>query len=231
MYFLVFHGKERYDDLHHDHDHDHDHDHADHEHHGLAKGEKPHESPWVVTVPLVLLAIPSVFIGLYTIQPMLFGKFFEGVIYVAPNHDSLAGLREYFTNWAGMAIHGFQTVPFWLAAAGVALAWFFYMKRPDIPAAIKQRFGFIYRLLDNKYYLDTFNEWAFAGGARKLGSALWKFGDVTIIDGIMVNGTAKVIGWFSGVARVVQSGYLYTYAFWMIFGVFVLLSLVFLKIQ
>jgi NADH-quinone oxidoreductase subunit L len=227
MYFLVFHGKERYDDLHHDHDHDH----ADHEHHGLAKGEKPHESPWVVTVPLVLLAIPSVFIGLYTIQPMLFGKFFEGVIYVAPNHDSLAGLREYFTNWAGMAIHGFQTVPFWLAAAGVALAWFFYMKRPDIPAAIKQRFGFIYRLLDNKYYLDTFNEWAFAGGARKLGSALWKFGDVTIIDGIMVNGTAKVIGWFSGVARVVQSGYLYTYAFWMIFGVFVLLSLVFLKIQ
>jgi NADH-quinone oxidoreductase subunit L len=156
MYFLVFHGKERYDDLHRDHDHDHDH--ADHEHHGLAKGEKPHESPWVVTVPLVLLAIPSVFIGLYTIQPMLFGKFFEGVIYVAPNHDSLAGLREHFTNWAGMAIHGFQTVPFWFAAAGVALAWFFYMKRPDIPAAIKQRFGFIYRLLDNKYYLDKLYE-------------------------------------------------------------------------
>jgi NADH-quinone oxidoreductase subunit L len=233
MYFLVFHGKERYDEMHHQHHDGHDnHAHDDaHEHHGLARGEKPHESPWVVTVPLVLLAIPSVFIGLYTIQPMLFGEFFKGVITIYPTHDSLAGLREHFTSWAGMAIHGFQTVPFWLAAAGVALAWFFYMKRPDIPAAIKQRFGFIYRLLDNKYYLDTFNEWAFAGGARKLGSVLWKFGDVTIIDGIMVNGTAKLIGWFSGVARVVQSGYLYTYAFWMILGVFVLLSLVFLKIQ
>jgi NADH-quinone oxidoreductase subunit L len=232
MYFLVFHGKERYDEMHHQHHDGHDDHHDDaHEHHGLAKGDKPHESPWVVTVPLVLLAMPSVLIGLYTIQPMLFGKFFEGVIYIAPNHDSLAGLREHFTNWAGMAIHGFQTLPFWLAAAGVALAWFFYMKRPDIPAAIKQKFSAVHALLENKYYLDTFNEWAFAGGARKLGSALWKFGDVTIIDGIMVNGTAKVIGWFSGVARVVQSGYLYTYAFWMILGVFVLLSLVFLKIQ
>jgi NADH-quinone oxidoreductase subunit L len=235
MYFLVFHGKERYDDMHADaHGHDGQNgndDHADHEHHGLAKGEKPHESPWVVTVPLVLLAIPSVVIGLIAIQPMLFGDFFKGAITIYPTHDSLAGLREHFTDWMGMAVHGLQTVPFWLAVAGVALAWFFYMKRPDIPAAIKARFGFIYRLLDNKYYLDQFNETVFAGGARKLGHALWKFGDVTIIDGIMVNGTAKVIGWFSGVARQVQSGYLYTYAFWMILGVFVLLSMVFLKIQ
>jgi NADH-quinone oxidoreductase subunit L len=230
MYFLVFHGKERYDDMHHDHHGDDGH--ASHDaHHGLAKGDKPHESPWVVTVPLVMLAIPSVFIGLYTIEPMLFGKFFEGVIFVSPNHDSLAGLREGFHGWVGMATHGLMTLPFWLAVSGVAVAWFFYMKRPDIPAAIKQKFSAINTLLENKYYLDQFNETVFAGGARKLGSALWKFGDVTIIDGIMVNGTAKVIGWFSGVARVVQSGYLYTYAFWMILGVFILLSMVFLKIQ
>jgi len=226
MYFMVFHGKERYEDQPH-----HDHRGDDHAHHGLGHGEKPHESPWVVTVPLVMLAIPSVFIGLYTIEPMLFGEFFKGVIAVAPNHDSLAGLREHFTGWAGMALHGLQTLPFWLAVAGVATAWYFYMKRPDIPASIQQKFSWIYKLLDNKYYLDQFNEWAFAGGARKLGNALWKFGDVTIIDGIMVNGTAKVIGWFAGVARVVQSGYLYTYAFWMILGVFVLLSMVFLKLQ
>ncbi len=226
MYFLVFHGKERYDDIHHEQHAGDEH----HEHHGLAKGDKPHESPWVVTVPLVMLAIPSVFIGLYTIEPMLFGKFFEGVIFVAPNHDSLAGLREEFHGWVGMATHGLMTLPFWLAVSGVGVAWFFYMKRPDIPAAIKQKFSAINTLLENKYYLDQFNETVFAGGARKLGSALWKFGDVTIIDGIMVNGTAKVIGWFSGVARVVQSGYLYTYAFWMILGVFILLSMVFLKL-
>ena len=227
MYFLVFHGKERYEEQPHDDHHAAD----DHGHHGLGHGERPHESPWVVTVPLVMLAIPSVFIGLYTIEPMLFGEFFKGVIAVAPNHDSLAGLREHFTGWAGMALHGLQTLPFWLAVAGVATAWVFYMKRPDIPAAIQRKFSWAYKLLDNKYYLDQFNEWAFAGGARKVGNALWKFGDVTIIDGIMVNGTARVIGWFAGAARVVQSGYLYTYAFWMILGVFVLLSMVFLKIQ
>ncbi len=228
MYFMVFHGKERFDDVHHAHDHDAHGD--DHEHHGLAKGDKPHESPWVVTVPLIMLAIPSVFIGLYTIEPMLFGNFFKGVIAVAPNHDSLAALRSHFTGWAGMALHGLQTLPFWLAVAGVTLAWYFYMKRPDIPAAIQQKFSVIHALLDNKYYLDRFNEWAFAGGARKIGNALWKFGDVTIIDGIMVDGTAKVIGWFAGAARVIQSGYLYTYAFWMILGVFGLLSIVFVKL-
>jgi NADH-quinone oxidoreductase subunit L len=129
-----------------------------------------------------------------------------------------------------MALHGFQTLPFWMAFAGVALAWFFYMKRPDIPAAIQKKFSAINTLLENKYYLDQFNETVFAGGAKKLGYALWKFGDVTIIDGIMVNGTAKAIGWFSGVARQIQTGYLYSYAFWMILGVFGLLTIVFLKL-
>ena len=226
MYFMVFHGKERYHEQPHDPHHD-----DDHAHHGLAKGEKPHESPWVVWIPLVLLAIPSVLIGLLTIQPMLFGDFFKGVIVVYPTHDSLAGLREHFTTWAGMAMHGFQTVPFWMALAGVALAWFFYMKRPDIPATIQKKFSGINTLLENKYYLDQFNETVFAGGARKLGYALWKFGDVTIIDGIMVNGTAKVIGWSAGVARHIQTGYLYTYAFWMILGVFGLLTIVFLQLD
>ncbi len=231
MVFMVFHGKERYDESHDAH-HAHDDDHGAHddEHHGLAKGEKPHESPWVVWVPLVLLAIPSAFIGLYTIEPMLFGDFFKGAITIAPTHEALSELRAHFDGWGHMALHGLQTVPFWLAFAGVATAWFFYLKRPDIPAAIKQRFSAIYTLLDNKYYLDQFNEAVFAGGARKLGAGLWKFGDVTIIDGIMVNGTAKVIGWFSGVARQVQTGYLYTYAFWMILGVFGLLTMVFLKL-
>lgn len=172
MYFMVFHGKERYDDLHKAH-HAHDDDHGDDHHHGLAKGEKPHETPWVVWMPLVLLAIPSVFIGLIAIQPMLFGDFFKGVIVVYPTHDSLAGLRSHFTTWAGMAVHGFQTIPFWFAVAGVTLAWYFYIKRPDIPAAIKQKFSAIHTLLENKYYLDSFNEWAFAGGARKLGAGLW----------------------------------------------------------
>jgi NADH-quinone oxidoreductase subunit L len=222
MYFMVFHGKERYDDMHHAHD--------DHEHHGLAKGDKPHESPWVVWVPLVLLAIPSVVIGFIAIEPMLFGKFFKDVIIIYPTHDSLAGLREHFHSAAGMALHGLQTVPFWLAVAGVVTAWFFYLKRPDIPAAIKHKFSAINTLLENKYYLDQFNETVFAGGARKLGYALWKFGDVTIIDGIMVNGTAKVIGWFSGVARNIQTGYLYSYAFWMILGVFGLLTIVFVRL-
>ncbi|MFO0325507.1 MAG: NADH-quinone oxidoreductase subunit L [Burkholderiales bacterium] len=223
MYFMVFHGKERYEDMPHD-----DHAHGD-EHHGLGHVEKPHESPWVVWVPLVLLAIPSVVIGAIAIEPMLFGTFFKDVIYVAPEHYSLGHVREILTSWSGMALHGFMTLPFWLAVSGVALAWFFYLKRPDIPAAIQQRFSWVHKLLENKYYLDIFNEWAFAGGARKLGGALWKFGDVTIIDGIMVNGTARVIGWFSGVSRHIQSGFLYTYAFWMMLGVFGLLTILFVK--
>ncbi|MEI6737586.1 MAG: NADH-quinone oxidoreductase subunit L, partial [Pseudomonadota bacterium] len=140
MYFMVFHGKERYDEI------PHDEHHGDQHHHGLAKGDKPHESPWVVWVPLALLAIPSVLIGLYTIQPMLFGDFFKGAIITYPAHDSLAGLREEFHGWASMALHGLQALPFWLAAAGVALAWFFYLKRPDIPAMIKRKFSVLHTL-------------------------------------------------------------------------------------
>ncbi len=234
MYFMVFHGKERYYDQHAQHakhtSHTDDAHADDHAHHGLKPGQKPHESPWVVTLPLVLLAIPSVFIGLLAIQPMLFGDFFKSAIVVAPTHDSLAGLRAHFQGWAGMALHALQTIPFWLAVAGVAAAWLCYMKRPDIPAWFQRRFAPLYTLLDNKYYFDKFNEVFFAGGARALGRGLWKFGDIAVIDGL-VNGLARLVGWFSGRLRTVQTGYVYTYAFTMILGVFALLTALFVKLH
>jgi len=229
MYFLVFHGDERFgkahDHAHHDHhgDHDDEEPSADH-HHGLAPGQKPHESPWVVTLPLVLLAVPSVLIGFFTIDPMLFGEWFKGVILVGDNH---VGLRELAANYhgpVGMAIHGLQTAPFWLAMGGVALAWFFYMKRPDIPAAIQRTFKPIHTLLENKYYFDRFNEIFFAAGARLLGRGLWKAGDQALIDGVAVNGSARLVGWVAQMSRLFQTGHLYQYAFMMIIGVFVLLT-------
>lgn len=222
LYFMVFWGAERYDQAPHDTHHD------DHAHHGPTK---PHESPWVVTLPLALLAIPSVFAGLLTIQPMLFGDFFQGAIVVSATHEGLAHLREHFHGASAMAAHALQTVPFWLAVLGVGAAWFCYMQRQTIPAWFQQRFSFLYTLLDNKYFFDRFNDWFFAAGARRLGAFLWRFGDVTIIDGLFVNGTARLIGWGSSVTRKLQSGYLYTYAFTMILGVFVLLTLVFLKLK
>jgi len=229
MYFLVFHGEERFgkahDHAHHDHhgDHDDEEPSADH-HHGLAPGQKPHESPWVVTLPLVLLAVPSVLIGFFTIDPMLFGEWFKGVIFVGDNH---VGLKEMAANYHGpfgMALHGLQTAPFWLAMGGVALAWFFYMKRPDIPAAIQRTFKPIHTLLENKYYFDRFNEIFFAAGARLLGRGLWKAGDQALIDGVAVNGSARLVGWVAQMSRLFQTGHLYQYAFMMIIGVFVLLT-------
>jgi len=227
MYFLVFHGKERWMEARHDaHDHDdHDHDH----HHGLGPHDKPHESPWVVTLPLVMLAIPSVVIGFIAIEPMLYGEFFRDVIFVdAAAHPVMTEMahhfHEVFHGAAGMALHAFATAPFVLAASGVGLAWYFYMKRPDIPAAIKHRFEWIYRILENKYGFDSFNEKFFAAGSRFIGGKLWQIGDVQIIDGTMVNGTARLIGRISGVIRHLQSGLIYHYAFAMIIGVFLLLT-------
>jgi len=221
MYFLVFHGEERFGKAHHDHGHDaaaHD------EHHGLAPGQKPHETPWVVWLPLVLLAIPSVFIGYFTIGPMLFGDFFKGAIYVAVSHPGITELAEEYHGPLAKVLHAVYEAPVWLALSGVVTAWFLYLKRPEIPVLIQRRFKFIYTLLDNKYYFDRFNDWFFAGGARGLSSILWKIGDVRMIDGMMVNGSAKLVGMFSGVLRHLQSGYIYHYAFSMIIGVFVLLS-------
>ncbi|MFN6995064.1 MAG: NADH-quinone oxidoreductase subunit L [Aquincola tertiaricarbonis] len=220
MYFLVFHGKEnfRHKPFPGEHDH-HDDEHGHHEPH------VPHESPWVVTAPLVLLAIPSVLIGYLTIGPMLHGDFFKDAIFVdAAKHPAMAELNEAFHGAAAMASHGLLTAPFWLALAGVVLAWFFYMKAPSIPAAIKARSGPIYRLLENKYYFDAFNEKFIAGGARLLGVGLWKGGDVGLIDGLFVNGSARLMGGIASLTRFLQTGHLYWYALVMLLGVFGLMT-------
>ncbi|WP_036168630.1 NADH-quinone oxidoreductase subunit L [Massilia sp. 9096] len=261
MYFLVFHGKERFG-LAHDHAHEHahahdarpatphdaaahahdahqqvvaahDHDaHAlhdadahheeeedDHGHHGLAPGQKPHESPWVVTLPLVLLAIPSVIIGFFAIKPMLYGDFFKNVIFIdLEKHPAMEELAHEFGGAGGMGVHAFTSLPFLLALAGVVAAFYCYMINPRVPAAFYKALKPIHTLLDNKYYMDKFNEVVFAGGARMLGKGLWQVGDRGLIEGI-VNGSAKLVGWFSTITRTFQTGYIYHYAFVMILGV------------
>ncbi|MBI5276091.1 MAG: NADH-quinone oxidoreductase subunit L [Burkholderiales bacterium] len=216
MYFLVFHGEERYDqnpDAHHDHGHDDGHH------------EKPHESPWVVTVPLVLLAIPSVVIGFLTIGTMLFGDFFKDSIVVdAARHPAMAELAKLFHGPLQMALHAVTTPVLYLAAAGVLAAWYMYLKNPALPAAIKSKVGPLYRLLENKYYMDWFNENVIARAARGLGMGLWKGGDERLIDGFAVNGSAYAVRRFAGIVRWVQSGYIYHYAFAMLLGVVVLLT-------
>lgn len=226
MYFMVFHGKERFGQARH-----HEHAGDDAHHHGLAPGEKPSESPWVVTLPLVLLAIPSVFIGYFTITPMLFGSeqaesWFANAIFVRDDlHVGLSAMAQHFHGATAMAMHGLTTLPVWLALGGVALAWLFYLVQPQIPAAIARSAVVrpICRLLEEKYYFDRFNEVFFAGGTRKLGSALWRFGDRGLIDGLLVNGVARLVQKIAGITRFLQTGYLYQYAFSMILGVIVLL--------
>ncbi len=219
MYFLVFHGKERF---HHKPFPGED-DHGGHDDHGHA--HTPHESPWVVTAPLVLLAVPSVLIGFLTIQPMLYGDFFKDAIFVdAAKHPAMAELAEGFHGAAAMALHGLTTLPFWLAVAGVVVAWWFYLKQPAIPAAIDARLKPLRTLLENKYYFDWFNEHVLARGARLLGLGLWKGGDVGLIDGAIVNGSARAVGALAGVVRQVQTGHLYWYALVMVLGTFGLLT-------
>lgn len=217
LYFLVFHGKERFDqnpDAHHGHGHG---------HHG--HDDKPHESPWVVTLPLVLLAIPSVLIGFFTIGPMLFGDFFKDAIVVnAEIHKAMELLREEFHGPVQLALHGISAAPFWLALAGVVTAYYMYMVNPALPAAIKRRVMPIYTLLENKYYMDWFNENVLAPAARGLGVALWKVGDQAVIDGAVVNGSWRIVGWISGAVRKFQTGYLYDYALTMVLGIFVLMT-------
>ncbi|GHT93267.1 NADH dehydrogenase subunit L [Betaproteobacteria bacterium] len=218
LYFLVFHGAERFGKEHAEHD-----AHSE-EHHGLAHGQKPHESPWVVTMPLILLAIPSVLIGFFTIEPLLIGEYFKGVIAVdAVAHPVMAEYAKEFHGAVAMALHAAVSPVFWLALAGVALSWFFYMQRPDLPAAIARRFSGINTLLENKYYFDKFNDLALARGARLLGEGFWKFGDVAVIDGI-VNGAARLVARLSALLRPVQTGYVYHYAFTMIIGLMLLLA-------
>jgi NADH-quinone oxidoreductase subunit L len=215
MYFLVFHGKERFGQAHDDHHHDHH-----EEHHGLAPGQKPHESPWVVTLPLILLAIPSVFIGYLAIEPMLFGGFFDGAIAIDINeHPAMEELESAFHGAFNMAIHSLTSPVLWLAVGGVVTAAIFYLVKPEIPAKLAQIFAPLKKVLDNKYYLDDLNQAVFGRGAQIIGNGFWKGGDQAAIDGFIVNGSAKVVDWLSKLVRHFQSGYLYHYAFAMILGV------------
>jgi len=212
MYFLVFHGKERFTknpDAHHGH----------HTHH------KPHESPWVVTLPLVLLAIPSVLIGYFTIDPMLFGDFFKGAIYVnADLHPAMRELQDEFHGALAMALHSLSSVPLLLAMSGLTLSYYMYMVNPALPAAILRTFAPLHTLLVNKYYLDDFNEKVLARGSRALASVLWKHGDQGLIDGLLVNGSWKVVAFVSRLSRQLQTGFLYHYALVMILGMFGLIT-------
>lgn len=202
LVFLVFHGKERMD-----------------------KHTKEHlrEPSWVVTLPLILLAIPSVFIGGFTIGDMLFGDYFGSAVYVAENHMALAEVGKYFHGAWAFVEHGFSGLPFYLAAGGVFSAWFIYLKQPSIAENAKRRFIWIYELLDRKYYFDDFNAAVFGAGSRNLGSRLWQTGDVKLIDGVMVDGSARLVAWFAGVSSRLQTGLLYHYAFAIIIGVLLLL--------
>jgi NADH-quinone oxidoreductase subunit L len=223
MYFLVFHGKERFHHKPFPPEDDHAHDDA-HDDHGHGHAHTPHESPWVVTLPLVLLAIPSVVIGYLTIGPMLFGDFFKDAIFVnAEHHPAMEELAKEFHGAGTMALHALTSLPFILALAGVVVAWWFYLIQPAIPAAIGRALSPIVRVLENKYYLDWFNEHVLAAGARLLGTGLWKGGDQALIDGA-VNGSASVVGRLSGVVRGWQTGHLYQYALVMALGIFGLLT-------
>ncbi|MGA7981103.1 MAG: NADH-quinone oxidoreductase subunit L [Chromatiaceae bacterium] len=208
MYFLVFHGKERMDE---------------HTRHHL------HESPWVVTVPLILLAIPSVVIGWMTAEPLLFGDWFKDAIYVAPQHNVLERLQEhYFHGELGFVLHGLTGFPFWLAMGGLGLAayvyWYLFARNPRVEDHLRIRFDWLYYILDRKYGFDDFNQAVFAAGSRGIGKLLWVAGDRGLIDGVLVNGSAKTVGWFAGRIRNMQTGYLYHYAIAMIVGLVGLLT-------
>lgn len=215
MFFLVFHGRPRWSESggHHGQD-----GHGDHGH-----GGSPHESPLVVTLPLVALAIPSVILGGIAIGPMLFGDYFKGVITVDSSHPAMAVLASHYHGAIDLALHSIQTLPFWLALAGVLVSGYFYLMRPSIPEAIAMRFSAIHRLLDQKYFMDRFNEIVFAGGARLLGGQLWKRADQGLIDGFVVNGSTRVVAAVASIMRIGQTGYLYHYAIAMILGVALML--------
>ena len=183
-----------------------------------------HESPWVVTMPLIVLAIPTVAAGWF-IGPIVFGDYFSSAIQVLPQHDAIEQLGATFTGIGGMMVHALSTAPFWLSVAGIFTAWFLYILRTDVPGKIKKWLLPIYTLLDRKYYIDELYSWLFAGGTRALSNVLWKVGDIKIIDGFFVNGTARVVAWTAMLARRLQTGYIYHYAFTMIVGVFVLITL------
>jgi len=223
MYFLVFHGPERWKLNVHEHEAD-EHDEDEH-HHGLGPNDNPHESPWVVTLPLVLLAIPSVVIGYLAIGPLVYGDFFHGSIFIDTlKHPGMSHLAEEFHGPLAMAIASLSSLPLWLAAAGVLTAWIGYMKAPHLPAMIQSRVKGLYALLANKYYLDELYFAVFAKGARALGTLFWKIGDMLLIDGLVVNGAAAAVAAFARVTRKLQTGFIYSYAATMILGVLALMT-------
>ncbi|RLA38230.1 MAG: NADH-quinone oxidoreductase subunit L, partial [Gammaproteobacteria bacterium] len=203
MFFLVFHTEERMD---------------------AHTREHLHETSWVVTGPLIALAIPSVIIGYLTIGPVLFGGYFGEAIFVLPAHDVLGQIGADFHGPLAFMLHGLMQPPFWLAMAGLGTAWYVYTQRPQIAEALARRFPRLHGVLLNKYGFDDFNEAVFAGGSRGIGTRLWQGGDVGLIDNLVINGSASAVGWFAGVARRMQSGYLYHYAFAMIIGLVVALG-------
>jgi NADH-quinone oxidoreductase subunit L len=237
LIFMTFHGPERFQAAHHDshahadgdhghqggHGSDHDHSHDDHGHHGAHDGP-PKEAFWSIKLPLILLAVPSLLIGAFTITPVLFGDYFGDAIFVSPDHDTVGHVGEAFHGIWGFMLHALQGPVLYLMLAGVAAAWYLYIKRPDLPAVIASRFAVIYKLLANKFYFDEINQLVFGRGGVGLGRALWRVGDVALIDGLAVNGSARLVGWLSGIVRRVQSGYLYHYAFAMIIGLSALIA-------
>jgi NADH-quinone oxidoreductase subunit L len=208
MYYLVFHGKPRMDE--------HTRSHL-------------HETPWVVTVPLIALAIPSIFIGWYAIEPLLVSNWLGDAIYVKPEHDSLHMIAEHWHGQIAFILHGMTALPFWLAMGGLGLAtyvwWFLHRSNPTIDDQLQQKGGLLTKILQDKYGFDDFNQKVFAGGGRGIGNLLWNAGDRALIDGAVVNGSARMVGVFAGVVRHLQTGYLYHYAIAMIIGLVVLLTL------
>ena len=220
LVLYAFHGKPRWDT--HDAAHGHGGDDHGHGHHG--HGGPPRESPAVVTIPLILLAIPSICAG-WLVGDIAFGDYFGNSIFIAPEHEGMAEMASEFHGVAAMVMHGFFTLPFWLVAAGIATAFYLYIVNPALPGRLRERFAFVTRILENKYGFDDFNQRVFAGGAIGTGNGLWKVGDMTLIDGLLVNGSARLVGWFAKLSRHLQTGYIYTYAFTMIIGVVLLLTL------
>jgi NADH-quinone oxidoreductase subunit L len=208
MFFLVFHGAPRMD---------------------KETESHVHESPWVVTVPLIALAVPSVLAGMYWVGPMLFGDFFAGSIFVLPQHDVLGQLGEAYTGVWGFIVHGVMVPPLWFALAGVAAAWYIYLKRPDIADNTARRFGWLHRVMLNKYGFDDFNQKVIAAGSLKLGRGLFRGGDQAVIDSWIINGTANAVGRLAARVRHIQTGFLYHYAFAMIIGLVALVGWVYLR--
>lgn len=213
VYFLVFHGKERFDTsgAHH---------HDDHSHHGGT----PHESPWVVTLPLVLLAIPSVVIGAIVVDDLLFQNYFGSAITVAAEHPAMATLASHFHGWVEYSLHAFQTAPFWLMVAGLVVAWYAYIVNPALPPKVYKSLSGVNRILENKYYVDAIYENVFARGARMIGQFFHNVGDKGLIEGVFIGGSTRLVSWVAAISRFFQSGYIYHYAFAMLAGVIVLIS-------